>query len=240
MNKKRKSSYILEWAKKVKGVKLLGGKCICCGESEISLLTFHHKDPVNKKYDINDIRTLRWSIFREEILKCVLMCHNCHGEVHNKGNSKQSVYSKKKYLEYKNTDSCIKCGYKKNNGVLAFHHIKKEEKKFSLSSKFCNPDGTIPEEVKEELDKCTVLCANCHAKEHLDQEKLDKYLNEIHEKAKNYKELPKKYDRELIITMYNDGYLQKDIVEKLNCAKSTVSMILTEYRKKNNDVYSQT
>lgn len=56
---------------------------------------------------------------------------------------------------------CTKCGYKNNIKALDFHHIdgKKEKTISQLSSSKMS-------KILKELDKCILLCANCHRKEH--------------------------------------------------------------------------
>ncbi len=64
-------------------VNYLGGKCVCCGYNKyIGNLAFHHLDPSQKdpNYKIHKTRTLE--SVKEELNKCVLVCHNCHGEIH--------------------------------------------------------------------------------------------------------------------------------------------------------------
>lgn len=57
---------------------------------------------------------------------------------------------------------CQICGYNKCFGALEFHHKNPEEKSFSISKiksiKF--------ESQKQELDKCILLCSNCHKETH--------------------------------------------------------------------------
>jgi len=66
---------------------------------------------------------------------------------------------KKKCVEYKG-GKCIRCGYHKCLDALTFHHV--EQKTFAISGNHCRKW----EVVKVELDKCILLCANCHAEEH--------------------------------------------------------------------------
>ena len=57
---------------------------------------------------------------------------------------------------------CKKCGYNKSLRALTFHHRDPSQKEFSLAKRKClNWDDT-----KKELDKCDLLCANCHAEVH--------------------------------------------------------------------------
>ena len=65
-------------------------------------------------------------------------------------------------IEYKG-GKCEKCGYNKCNGALEFHHLNPEEKDFSIST-----SGTTKsfERIKKEIDKCILVCANCHREIH--------------------------------------------------------------------------
>ncbi len=64
-------------------------------------------------------------------------------------------------LDYKG-GKCQICGYDKYNGALEFHHTDPEQKDFNLS------DFSVYNlnNIKKELDKCVVLCANCHREVH--------------------------------------------------------------------------
>lgn len=81
-NKNYKKRYIKIWAKKLKAIELLGGKCECCAEDRPWVLSFHHKDPNEKEFKINDIKESPWSVIKKEVLKCKLLCQNCHHEIH--------------------------------------------------------------------------------------------------------------------------------------------------------------
>jgi 5-methylcytosine-specific restriction endonuclease McrA len=66
---------------------------------------------------------------------------------------------------------CIKCGYSKCPDVLEFHHKNPSEKNFSISrSGHCRSW----ERVKAEIEKCDLLCANCHRELHAEQDKQQK------------------------------------------------------------------
>lgn len=59
---------------------------------------------------------------------------------------------------------CEVCGYDKNIAVLEFHHINPDEKEFQLDMrKFSN---TTLEKLQKEIDKCMLLCVNCHRELH--------------------------------------------------------------------------
>lgn len=65
-------------------VNLKGGKCQICGYNKCnSCLAFHHIDPSQKEFEL-DINGMQLAIERvkKEVDKCILVCHNCHGEIH--------------------------------------------------------------------------------------------------------------------------------------------------------------
>lgn len=71
---------------KINLIKILGGSCESCGYSKnYAALSFHHKDPKTKKFSI--IASARvdrsWEDILQEALKCSLLCHTCHQELHN-------------------------------------------------------------------------------------------------------------------------------------------------------------
>ncbi len=61
-----------------------GGKCeICSYEKCDRALSFHHINPKTKSFGLSDKGLTRsWSAIKKEIDKCVLLCANCHMEVH--------------------------------------------------------------------------------------------------------------------------------------------------------------
>jgi len=65
-------------------VKAKGGKCQVCGYATWQgSLEFHHLDPKKKDFSISvDGTTRSWERVRNEIEKCILLCANCHREVH--------------------------------------------------------------------------------------------------------------------------------------------------------------
>lgn len=58
---------------------------------------------------------------------------------------------------YKKDKKCSMCGFNKHTEILQFHHIKKD-KLFSISQ---NKDKSL-DTIKTEIEKCILLCPNCH------------------------------------------------------------------------------
>ena len=76
----------LRYNKKTVYKNKLGGKCQICGYDKCqNALHFHHINPEEKKFTISDAGS-RKSFTKEEIdaeiKKCVLVCANCHAEIH--------------------------------------------------------------------------------------------------------------------------------------------------------------
>ncbi len=57
---------------------------------------------------------------------------------------------------------CMVCGYNKSAAAMHFHHREQSQKVFSISARL----RWAWETVKHELDKCDLICANCHAELH--------------------------------------------------------------------------
>ena len=110
-----------------------GGKCQLCGyDKSNSALEFHHIDDTQKLYSIaanGTCHDLEKDL--KEIQKCILVCANCHREIHDGNYSAQELEEKKFYneeianrlrldkqkLSEKTLYFCLKCGkqlYDKN------------------------------------------------------------------------------------------------------------------------------
>ena len=62
-----------------------GGKCIKCGYHKCNRsLSFHHVDQSEKDFSVSDFYFWSWGRIEKELDKCVLVCNNCHGEIHEK------------------------------------------------------------------------------------------------------------------------------------------------------------
>jgi hypothetical protein len=235
MFNKVETELIRKCYKKIKAINYLGGKCSVCSDTDIRHLAFHHLDPNEKENEMNKLLFNSWNTIEEEIKKCILMCHNCHNEHHSNNDDKcRRVITKKTFLEYKG-GSCKKCGYNKCSASLAFHHLDKTTKLFRLSRarhvfrSVCD----ITEKFVEELDKCELLCSNCHSEEHIRQDLLDYTIENF--SSLNFKTIAQKYDRDIIEDLYfNQNKTQKEITQIIGIKKSTLSGIiktLTETKK---------
>ncbi len=66
-------------------VKQLGGRCELCGYCKnLAALNFHHRDPTLKTttLDSRKLSNTNMTVLNAEVLKCSLLCANCHTETH--------------------------------------------------------------------------------------------------------------------------------------------------------------
>ena len=82
-----KSEAVKRWrhATKRRMVKAMGDCCQICGYDKcIEALSFHHIDPTIKSFSFGSISSSpkAWHEIVAELKKCVLLCHNCHSELH--------------------------------------------------------------------------------------------------------------------------------------------------------------
>ena len=69
---------------KNKAIQYKGGKCVLCGYMGcIDALEFHHLDESKKNFGFSQKGITRsWEKIKEELEKCILVCANCHREIH--------------------------------------------------------------------------------------------------------------------------------------------------------------
>ena len=65
-------------------IERLGGKCIVCGFNKIkSALDMHHKNSDKKDVGFKGFRYWSEERCEKEIIRCVLVCKNCHAGIHS-------------------------------------------------------------------------------------------------------------------------------------------------------------
>ena len=85
--------------------------------------------------------------------------------------SVQKRRHKLKYLAIKyKGEKCSICNYNKCKDALEFHHIDPKEKDFIISDRSISFTW---DEAKKELDKCIVVCSNCHREIHAGIRKIE-------------------------------------------------------------------
>lgn len=166
MNKARQLKYDI--------IHKLGGCKICGYKKCLRALSFHHVNPSTKKFtlDTSNLMKKKYDDIMLELQKCILLCQNCHAQLHqshrmSKVLSKRtkSRYHKKFEILKKFNCECKNCKFKfhfENLQCANFHHI--QNKKYTLDS--LNLIKLQHHILEEELNKCILLCSNCHMEYH--------------------------------------------------------------------------
>ena len=101
-------------------------------------------------------------------------CSVCYKEIRKKNYEKNKSYYLKKnvrlkkqnkewYVEYKKNKSCVVCG-ESESVCLDFHHLNGDDKDFLVSK--MQYSTYSKETIMKEMEKCVILCSNCHRKVH--------------------------------------------------------------------------
>lgn len=150
--------------------------CSECGESDPACLDFHHPND-DKEMAITDMVTHGYSTDRleTEIAGCAVLCANCHQKRHDRRpavvrEETDRPRTKRERLQqwtfkYRLRTDCQRCP-EADPVCLQFHHPTPERKTASVGAMIS--DSVPASEVREEVQKCVVLCANCHRKEHVE------------------------------------------------------------------------
>lgn len=104
-----------------------GGKCSFCGYNKcIGALQFHHINPEEKRYQLSSGNCHSWEEDVEESKKCILLCANCHIELHNedilnrnlKSSFNQKLFEEKDKDFKKKINCCRNCGTEVSKGAF--------------------------------------------------------------------------------------------------------------------------
>ena len=93
-------------------------------------------------------------------------------ETSKKKSSKRSQDRRNWIIEIKQQLKCVKCG-ENHISCLDFHHIDPIKKEFEIA-KAINQLSIEKNKILKEIEKCIVLCSNCHKKFHY-LEKTEQY-----------------------------------------------------------------
>ena len=142
---------------------------------------------ITKKYKVKDGST---RVTNRRMSKC----KDCHTSFNSRYKDDRKEFSRKYYID--NIEHCKKksiswnikyrqlwwdvaatvidleceeCGYDKHSAALDFHHITPEKKETSIHKIMSDLSPTTDRNIEmfiNELDKCVVLCSNCHREHH--------------------------------------------------------------------------
>jgi hypothetical protein len=177
----------------LRDVKRERGGCRQCGESDPACLDFHHCEENAKEMAVNEMVPMGCSKgdIRAEVEQCDLLCANCHWVAHNPEpagieavddiaddgrNTKTDLSDPDRFdltkaerlrawtYAYQRDRACRDCE-ETDPRCLQFHHVE-GTKRESVGTMIA--DGWPVKDVLDEVEKCVVLCANCHRREHDD------------------------------------------------------------------------
>jgi len=170
-------------------IEAAGGRCVDCGYAgSVAALEFHHRDPSRKVFEVGRFSGSA-SRLREEVVKCDLLCANCHRRRHvamENANTADPVVAHRRRRKLKAIvymgSTCHGCGHGGPPSLFEFHHWNAAEKEFGVS------DGTPRrwERTVVELAKCVLVCANRHREVHAGARELDEGLLGLAEDALPY------------------------------------------------------
>ena len=124
--------------RKINLIKVCGDQCNICGYNKtVSALEFHHIIPQNKKYGVSSGTCHQLEDDLIEIQKCILVCANCHREIH------EGLYSEDFLLEKKI--------FKKE---IAEQLIKERDDLKKVTHYYCKTCG-------KEITRGANYCSNC-------------------------------------------------------------------------------
>ena len=105
---------VKNWRKNTKArmVAAMGGKCQICGYDKcLNALAFHHINPTEKELSFNKMRAnpQGWLTIVSELRKCILLCNNCHSEIHAGETSLPTkfVSFNEDYVDYKTNSKIL-------------------------------------------------------------------------------------------------------------------------------------
>jgi hypothetical protein len=133
------------WRKqtKIKIVESMGGKCCICGYNKCNwALALHHLNPIEKDFTISEALASprSWNKIVLELRKCILVCHNCHSEIHaNPSTPIENV------VRFNEKYSYVKFSKKINNFIF-----KRKEKNLCV-------------ECKKEIVHQAIRCTPCYS-----------------------------------------------------------------------------
>ena len=164
--------------------------CVDCGLQDVAVLEFDHRDPSQKARDVSTMvqKGFAWSTILNEMGKCDIVCANCHRRrtarqfswhkfeprplllpalpprgtaEYERIKSRRSGLARRErnrmlVRDYLRTHPCKLCG-ESDPVVLDFDH---------LTDKYRDIGWLVPasctRRIIAEIEKCRVLCANCH------------------------------------------------------------------------------
>lgn len=161
-----------------------------CGyRRSFAVLEFHHRDRDTKDFGLGNFSG-SFDRLLDEARKCDLLCANCH-RLRHAGRDPAELLDPAALLRHDRKaravahmgGHCLGCGRSYPSSLFEFHHRDASDKDFGISE-----DGVARrwEKIVAELEKCVMLCANCHREAHAGIREIDEGLLGLAESAGIY------------------------------------------------------
>ena len=135
-----------------------------CGRTDPAYLDFHHREGADKEMAVGRMVTFGYGrdALKSEIERCAVLCANCHRKEHHT----EPTDDLRAWLHERKAErgGCSECN-EDDVACLDFHHT--TDQKTDTVARMVT-DGRPKEVLKEEPERCEVLCANCHRKIHFE------------------------------------------------------------------------
>ena len=168
----------------------------------------------------------------EEAARCVLLCENCHRKRHWQSDKDSTrLAGKRIILAYLEITECSRCSYNSCIAAFDFHHLDPKQKKIGIGHLITKYSGSwkthedLQPNIHTELDKCIVLCANCHRKAHFDEARFIKHASLINSKKGDLKQ-KNRIDPSRVIAEARKGLDRIAIAAQLCCSPHRIWEIL--------------
>lgn len=163
-------------------VEYKGGKCEICGYNKcITALEFHHLNPKEKEFGIGNNDILSFERNKQEADKCILVCANCHREIHYR-----EALLKQKEVEEKEKEIFKEILQNRNK----YGNIKIKDSYKYLS------DVGILEDIKNNISRKEIF-----KKYHINNRTFKKFLEENNIEYSKRKIVPNKPNKEELIEL---------------------------------------
>ena len=93
-------------------------------------------------------------------------CGNC--KILSNSSTMRMIRNRDFIKGYKKDKKCEMCGYNKYPEILDFHHKNKEEKNVGINILMKTLKNL--DIIKKEIEKCILLCPNCHRELHIKED----------------------------------------------------------------------
>lgn len=139
--------------------------CCECSVTDPAVLDFHHRRQETKLMDVGDMITHGYGTekLRKEMEKCDVLCSNCHRKEHRDSKSAGDLRGWVDDLK-RSSDGCVRCS-ETDIRALVFHHDG-NTKRATVADLIS--EGRSKARIREEIERCVLLCSNCHRREHFD------------------------------------------------------------------------